>query len=180
MKTAALAYDIDSQPLLLAIKSRDADLSALLERVSSHWHGEDGFYRFYHQSWKLYGLQRDTEEMVELLRSLWPEKELHPWFTQIISEGTGWEFSFEDNRDWLRRGRPILEAFIHARTMLELAVKYGRDLEHAPLAMPSGWAALLYLYSARYSFSNETSKRNRPEDKAEDATASAHDERFRL
>lgn len=28
--------------------------------MSSHWHGEDGFCRFYHQSFKVYGLESDT------------------------------------------------------------------------------------------------------------------------
>jgi hypothetical protein len=140
-------YDAESEPLLLAIKARIDELSALLETVSSHWHGEDGFYRFYHQSWKLYGLQTDTMQIAAALRALWPERHLHSWFAQIIREGTALEFSFADNRDWLRKGRPILEAFFHARTMLEMAVKYGKELEHAPRSMPSGWAVLVQLFS---------------------------------
>lgn len=180
MKNAPPDRDADSEPLLLAIKARLDELTALLETVSSHWHAEDAFYRFYHQSWKLYGLQRDTEKIVETLRELWPEKRLHSWFEQIMSEGTGLEFSFEDNRDWLRRGRPILEAFFHARTMLELAVKYGRELEHAPRAMPSGWAALLELYSARYAFTDSLDIPILPQDKAEPERVRAREERFRL
>ena len=140
-------HDAESEPLLLAIKARHAELAALLEQVSSHWHGEDGFYRFYHQSWKVFGLQTDTLDMVAALQALWPERHFHSWFAQIIREGTGLEFSFADNRDWLRKGRPILEAFFHARTMLEMAVKYGKELDHAPRLMPSGWAALIELFS---------------------------------
>jgi hypothetical protein len=30
-----------------------------------------------------------------------------------------------------------------------MAVKYGRELEYPPRVMPSGWAALLYLYNLR-------------------------------
>lgn len=176
MDGASPAYDVESEPLLLAIKTRHAALTALLETASSHWHAEDAFYRFYHQSWKLFGLQRDTVAIVEELRSLWPEKKLHGWFEQIIREGTGLEFSFDHNRDWLRRGRPILEAFFHARTMLELAVKYGCQLDHAPRAMPSGWAALLELYSARYSFSERESN---PAPFTEERVP-AREERFRL
>lgn len=149
MQSAPPEHDVESEPLLIAIKTRLDELAAMLELVSSHWHMEDSFYRFYHQSWKLYGLQSDTLKIVETLRALWPEKQLHPWFEEIIREGTGHEFSIKDNDNWLRRGRPILEAFFHARTMLELAVKYGRELDHAPRMMPSGWAALLELFSAR-------------------------------
>src|SRR5438445_10480854 len=41
----------------IAAKARLPELEKLLEEVSSHWHAEDGFYRFYHQSFKVYGLQ---------------------------------------------------------------------------------------------------------------------------
>jgi hypothetical protein len=43
----------------------------------------------------------------------------------------------------------MLEAFFHARYFLEMAVKYGRELELPPTLLPSGWAALLYLYNLR-------------------------------
>ncbi len=182
MEPTPLDYDSPSEPLLLAIKARLEELAALLEKVSSHWHAEDAFYRFYHHSWKLYYLQCDTIEIVEKLRELWPDKQLNLWFEQIIGEGTGLEFSFEDNRDWLRLGRPILEAFFHARTMLEFAVKYGRELEHAPRMMPSGWAALLELYSARYDFDRGESGAAAPvaSQIINPKKAWASDERFQL
>jgi hypothetical protein len=43
----------------------------------------------------------------------------------------------------------MVEAFFHARFMLEMAVKFGRSLDAAPERLPSGWAALLYLYGLR-------------------------------
>jgi hypothetical protein len=43
---------------------------------------------------------------------------------------------------------PILEAFFHALFMLEMAVRYA-DLGEPPQMLPSGWAALLYLYDLR-------------------------------
>jgi hypothetical protein len=43
----------------------------------------------------------------------------------------------------------MLEAFWHARFFVEMAVKYGRELEEPPSTLPSGWAALLYLYDLR-------------------------------
>jgi hypothetical protein len=42
-----------------------------------------------------------------------------------------------------------LEAFFHARCMLEMAVAYGKELERPPSVLPSGWAALLYLFGLR-------------------------------
>jgi hypothetical protein len=38
---------------------------------------------------------------------------------------------------------------LHARYMLEMAVKYGIELDGTPRFLPSGWAALLYLYDLR-------------------------------
>lgn len=53
------------------------------------------------------------------------------------------------NRKWLEVTRPMVEAFFHARFMVEMAVRYGRELEEPPTLLPSGWAALLYLYKIR-------------------------------
>jgi hypothetical protein len=137
------------QSLLSNIKARLPELTALLEKVSSHWHAEDGFYRFYHQSFKVYRLQDDTLEMVAALRSLALQCPLNTWFEQIIHEGTGKEFQLEHNQRWLEETRPMLEAFFHARTMLQFVVRYGRELDQAPRILPSGWAAVLYLYRLR-------------------------------
>jgi hypothetical protein len=49
----------------------------------------------------------------------------------------------------LKETRPIIEAFFHARYMLEMAVSYGKELERPPSVLPSGWAALLYLFDLR-------------------------------
>jgi hypothetical protein len=137
------------EELLATIQSQLPELEALLEEVTSHWHAEDGFYRFYHQSFKVYALQGDTERVVAALRALMPARELNQWFAQIIREGTGKTFASEHNQRWLAETRPILEAFFHARMMLELAVRYGRELATAPQSLPSGWAAVLYLYDLR-------------------------------
>ena len=68
---------------------------------------------------------------------------------QIVAEGTGKVFKDKDNEHWLEVTRPILEAFFHARYFLEMICKYGKQLDEAPNIMPSGWAAVLYLYNIR-------------------------------
>ncbi len=83
------------------------------------------------------------------LQALAPNRPLNQRFMQIVHEGTGKEFTLEDNAHWPERTRPILEAFFHARYFLEMAVKYGRELEAPPNLLPSGWAAFLYLYGLR-------------------------------
>lgn len=137
------------QRLLEAIQARLPELEKLLAESSGHWHAEDGFYRFYHGSFKVYALQSDTERIVSALRSLLPDRALHSSFQEIIGEGTGKIFEPGRNRQWLVETRPILEAFFHARTMLEYAIKYGRELKEAPRMLPSGWAAVLYLFDLR-------------------------------
>jgi lysophospholipid acyltransferase (LPLAT)-like uncharacterized protein len=74
---------------------------------------------------------------------------LHPWFEEIVAAGTGRTFQMEDNRRWLEVTRPMIEAFWHARFFVEMAVRYGRELDVPPGRLPSGWAALLYLYELR-------------------------------
>ena len=113
--------------LLQNIKARSPELAKLLEKVSSHWYAEDGFYRFYHQSFKVYRVQAYTVEVVEALRSLLPDRPLTEWFEQIVREGTGKQFRREHNERWLAETRPILEAFFHARTMLELPSATGKN-----------------------------------------------------
>ena len=124
-------------------------LDELLRRCSDHWGYEDPIYRFYHGSFKVYGLQETTAKVVAKLEALCPGRALNKWFMAIVEEGTGKTFRLEDNANWLAVVRPILEAFFHARFFLEMAVKYGRELEFPPTSLPSGCAALLYLYDLR-------------------------------
>lgn len=167
----------EAMELLRNLKASLPDLEKALEEANGHWVGEDGIYRFYHQSFKVYRLQETTLAIVEALKKLTPALDpearkrpkfwyyfaketerpatpppLHPWFLKIVEEGTGKEFDVSHNDHWQKLTRPIVEAFFHARYFLEMAVKYGRefkDVEYAPNFMPSGWAAFLYLYDLR-------------------------------
>jgi hypothetical protein len=132
--------------LLERLKQNKAELEEMLKMLNGHWTYEDHFYRYYHGSWKVYGTQRETESAVALLRKVLPERELNLNFEDIIKEGTGKDF--EGNEDWDRQSRPLLEAFCHAKFMVEMAVRYA-DLPTPPQPMPSGYAALLYLYDLR-------------------------------
>jgi hypothetical protein len=131
--------------LLERLRSRLPELEALFEEIGSHWHGEDGFYRFYHGSFKVARLRDDTKAIVTALRELLPGRELNERFLQIIEEGAG----NRKPRRFCETGRRIVEAFFHARTMLQFAIQYGRELKEPPSMLPSGWAAVLYLYNLR-------------------------------
>jgi hypothetical protein len=85
---------------------------------------------------------------VDLLRRIDPDRPLNPWFLEIVAAGTGLTFTMEHNRNWTAATRPIVDAFLHARFFLEMALRYS-TLEAPPNALPSGYAALLYLYGLR-------------------------------
>jgi len=136
------------QELFRHLKEELPKLEELLANCG-HDGYEDRVYRFYHQSFKVYYLQDTTTEIVAKLQSLAPDQHLNEWFTQIVRKGTGKTFTPEDNMNWLAVTRPILEAFFHARYFLEMAVKYGKELEYPPQMLPSGWAAFLVLYNLR-------------------------------
>ena len=139
------------QELLANIKSRLAELESLLGEMSSHWLYEDPIYRFYHQSFKVYNLQENTRRIVAALKSIAPEGTAFcREFEEIYhSRASGKKFEMEHNRNWSSHTRVFVEAFFHARFFLDMAVKYGRELEGAPISLPSGWAALLCLYDLR-------------------------------
>lgn len=134
--------------LLANLRAHRQTLRALLDASSDHWSFEDPIYRFYQQSYKVFGLQSQTATIVRQLSSLVPDRPLHPWFLEIVRSGTGRAFTPADNRRWLAVVRPIVEAFFHARFFLEIAVRYA-DLDAPPSPLPSGYAALLYLYQLR-------------------------------
>jgi hypothetical protein len=136
------------EALLLSLRRDRQDLESLLDTCSDHWGYEDPIYRFYHQSFKVFGLQDKTRSIVEKLQALAPHLPLNPWFVQIVESGTGKAFRLEDNERWLEVTRPIVEAFFHARFFLEMAVRYA-DLQAPPQPLPSGYAALLYLFRIR-------------------------------
>jgi hypothetical protein len=151
---AQIRFDAE---LLANLKAVLPNLEKLLADCTAHWGSEDLVYRFYHQSFKVYGLQEYTEQIVAALTALLPgplreirgAQPLNAWFTKIVAEGTGKTFEHEHNHRWLEVTRPILEAFFHAKYMLEMAIKYSKELDEAPSSLPSGWAAFLYLYDLR-------------------------------
>lgn len=134
--------------LLRRLRERSAVLAELLAGNSDHWGYEDPVYRFYHQSFKVYYIQEQTKSILAALTDLAPERPLNPWFLEIVSRGTSHKFVAEHNSRWTEVTRPMLEAFFHARFFLEMAVRYS-TLESPPRPLPSGYAALLYLYGLR-------------------------------
>ena len=133
--------------LLGRLKEHKSELEEALKSMDDRWH-EDHFYPYYHGSFKVYSAQSTTARAVKLLRKLLPERELNPMFERLVQEDTGKVFQIEHKDDWERLMRPMLEAFSHAKLRIEMAVRY-TELNEPPKPMPSGYAALLYLYNMR-------------------------------
>jgi len=152
-KPAEAPQAIDTRPevsaLLVNLKKERKPLNTLLQSCSGEWTYFDPVYRYYHQSFKVFGLQAKTLELVAALQALAPDQKLNARFLKIVTEGTGKTFELEHNQRWDEVTRPILEAFFHARFFLECAVRSARSLRAPPQLLPSDWAALLYLFDLR-------------------------------
>ena len=107
-------------------------------------------YRFYHQSFKVFFATNLVKQARELFEELAPENgSLNEWFQEIIDQAFIKEFNSETNANWLTETRPVLEAMWHCRYFLDQMVVAADGLETAPQVLPSGWAAVLYLYDLR-------------------------------
>lgn len=139
--------------LLTQMKQQLPQLQAVLDEVQGRndMRLEDAIYRAYYGSCKAFEtLQCSTQQMVSALASIAPEGQpFCDYFQQIIAVGTGREFKLEDNDHWPERTRPMVEAYLHAHHLLEMAVKYAQELDTPPQSLPYGWATLLCLYGIR-------------------------------
>lgn len=148
--------------LLRAIKDHLDELGALKGEVEGHWGAVDMFYRFYHQSFKVYRIQTHTMDMVSIFGKIraavdWepkPERwhtpeRLDKDFLQIVSEGTGKQFDMSHNKEWGKHTRPMLEAYFHAKMFLDMMIACGHRMEEASSLLDSDWASVLYLYKMR-------------------------------
>ena len=144
---ARQARQLEEDQLLESVKGRLPQLKELLAEMSSRQCYDDPIHQFYHHSFYVYDLQKSTMKIVTALRELAPHLKLGPDFEQILADGTGKTFEMSHNEDWHKHTRPIVEAFFHARHMLEMAVRYVELPE--PRLFNSGWAAVLYLFDLR-------------------------------
>jgi hypothetical protein len=136
--------------LLARVKARLPQLEELLAQIEDRSGEEDGVCRFYHQSFKVFDLQELTMAGLKLIEEIGGETDPpHPWYCQIVKEGTGHQFELSMNDDWFRHTRPILEAFWHTKYFTQMMIKYGKELETAPQMLPFGWAAVLWLFELR-------------------------------
>jgi len=101
VKNMSTCEDSLRDRLLAKLREKSVESRELLTRMETHWGIEDGVYRFFHQSLKVYPTQDMTLEAVDFLQSLLPERPLNILFMQIVTEGTGKEFEMSHNENWL-------------------------------------------------------------------------------
>ena len=161
--------------LLKEIKAHLPELEKLYGDITKGRGYEDYIYRFYHHSFKVYWIQGLTKAMVEEFQKIKdavvaqlphqdpPPEDANEWtkrlynyriklneqFLDIVAEGTNLSFKLEHNQEWDKYTRPQVEAFFHAKFFLEQLIACGKDLEEAPMMLPSEWAAVLYLFNMR-------------------------------
>ncbi len=148
--------EIENQLREAINRERQQLLEFLNGPVAKAW--EDGLYRFYHQSHKVFRLQKLTQEILTKLQALLPDRTMNPWFLEIVGAGTTRVFGSQTNENWTLETRPILEAFCHAKYFLEMACQEQDEwITQLPSSegtvkreirmVSSGWAALLVLFS---------------------------------
>jgi hypothetical protein len=139
--------------LLSRIKSQLPELQAVIALTDENWGEEDGVYRFYRHSAKLFSnvrfgrsMQSITKRGFQAIQEIGGELVPNSEYCQIVKEGTQ-DYEIRMSATWLENARPILEAFWHTKYFIQMMIKYGKGLETAPTQyLPSGWAAVLYLY----------------------------------
>jgi hypothetical protein len=144
-------------------KEKLASANRLLENIRQHrdavnrllsefgGYEPDFVYRFYHQSFKVFGAKPFIEQAKSLFEQLAPKSvSLNTWFCSIVDKAIAKEFDIsKTNPNWIAETEPILEAFWHCKYFLEQMIIAADELERAPEVLPSGWAAVLYLYNLR-------------------------------
>ena len=91
-----------------------------------------------------------TDQAANFFREIAPESlPLNSWYLEITNSALSKGFDDETNSKWFEEILPVLQAFWHAKYFLEQMIQAADELETAPQILPSGWAAVLYLYNLR-------------------------------
>lgn len=138
-----------AETLLASIKEQRAQIESLLSVYKQE--EPDLVYRFYHQSYKFFLMVDLTRRAVDLFERLAPEStRLNDWFSSIAAEAVSKQFDWDKtNPVWLAETLPVLQGYWHSKYFLEQMLVAADELDSAPQILPSGWAAVLYLYNLR-------------------------------
>jgi hypothetical protein len=134
--------------LFLRIKSRLPELEELARDLEEA--EEDGVYRFYHGSNKVFFLQDPVKAAFSLIKEIGGESDPPNFeYARIVEAGTAHQFSKTTNANWEAETKPVLEAFWHTKYFINMMVKYAKELETVERLVQPGMAAVLYLFELR-------------------------------
>jgi hypothetical protein len=134
--------------LFLRIKSRLPELEELARNLEEA--EEDGVYRFYHGSNKVFFLQEPVKAAFTAINEIGGEDDPPNFeYARIVEAGTAHQFSETTNANWEAETKPVLEAFWHTKYFINMMVKYRRELETVESPLQPGMAAVLYLFELR-------------------------------
>jgi hypothetical protein len=112
------------EALLARIEQRLPEIEELLAEAEDRRGEEDGVYRFYLRSFKVFGLQDFVKTAFKLIQEIGGADDPPcEWYCQIVKEGTEHHFNEKTNAEWLQQTRPILEAFWHTKYFVSMMVK---------------------------------------------------------
>ena len=133
--------DRGQRVLIKNLHKRRKVLEELLASINGHWEIEDIVYRLYHDSYKTVWAWDVTQKVMKELEGLYRYgyRNRNAVIKEIMDEGL----------DKKAGPRKWIEAMLHARYLLEMAIKYSKEVKKPLQCLPSGYAALLYLYGLR-------------------------------
>ena len=134
--------------LFFSIKSRLTELEVLARDLEEA--EEDGVYRFYHGSNKVFFLQSPVKAAFSLIKEIGGEDDPPNFeYARIVEAGTAHQFSETTNGNWEAGITPILDAFWHTKYFINMMVKYANELEAVESPLQPGMATVLYLFELR-------------------------------
>jgi hypothetical protein len=134
--------------LFLRIKTRLPELEELARGLEEA--EEDGVYRFYHGSNKVFFLQDTVKAAFALIKEIGGESDPPSFeYARIVEAGTAHQFGATTNENWEAETKPILEALWHTKYFINMMVKYAKELETVESPLEPGMAAVLYLFELR-------------------------------
>jgi hypothetical protein len=100
--------------LFLRIKARLPKLEEVARDLEEA--EEDGIYRFYHGSNKVFFLQDPVKAACTLIKEIGGEDDPPNFeYARIVEAGTAQQFSETTNETWEAETKPILDAFWHTK-----------------------------------------------------------------
>ena len=140
--------DLHALTLLNNVKADLPELEQLRKAIESSSY-EDGVYRYFHGSLKVYALRRTTLALRRRFKRLMPGFKLSAPYENIVRDAVRQKWNPDRNLEWELHARPIVTAFLFSKYFLDMICLHGRELNEIPEILPSGFAAVLYLYHLR-------------------------------